>query len=102
MGLDLSLYGFKLVHQSLVNMKSAGGIYDNIVVTVLLGVIDRCLCYLDGIGLTHLKDGHADLLADDLQLLDSSRTIDIAGNEHRAVILIFKHKCELRTVSSLT
>ena len=46
--------------------------------------------------------GDAELTADDLQLLDGCRTVDVAGDKQRIFILLFEQARELRAVRGFT
>src|SRR5699024_8047984 len=49
----------------------------------------------------HLEDLGADLFADDLELLDGRRAVNVAGDEERAVALFLKIAGELCRVGGL-
>ena len=84
-------------------MQAAGGIEDDYVVAVVLGVLDSGFGDFNGVFGAHFKHGHARLFADDLQLVDSRGTVDVAGYEHRtAVLLFFEHFGELCGVGGFT
>ena len=71
-------------------MQTACGIEEDHVVAVLLGMADSGLGDGNRILLPHLEDGNAELTADDLQLLDGGRTVNVAGDEKRTFALLFK------------
>lgn len=50
-----SLDIFQFLHQSLVDVKAAGGVKDNIVVAVVLSVGNRFFCDFYRIALSHLE-----------------------------------------------
>ena len=77
--LNLSLYILKLVHQVFIYMQTACGIKDNNVKTVVLCVFYRLFRYLHGICLSHLEYMSINRGTDYLQLIDSGRTVNIAG-----------------------
>ena len=84
-----------LVHQLFVDVKPAGGVDDDDVVVVLLRLFERALDDLLRIDLPHLEHRNAGVLADDLQLLDRRRTIDVARDEHRVLALLAQHHSQL-------
>ena len=51
--------------------------------------------------LPHLEDGQIELLADGLELLDRGGTVDVAGDEQRALALLAHEPGELRAVGGL-
>ena len=66
MRLDLRLDVLQLVHKLLVNVQTTCRVEENIVVAVILGELDSFLSNLNGIGLSHFKDGNSDTLTDNL------------------------------------
>ena len=77
----------ELVHQLLVNLQAAGGIDDDIVVAVVLGVAHSLLGgehRVLGAPLEHRGPG---LLPHHLQLFDSRGAVDVAGHQQGAVAL---------------
>ena len=99
--LDLSLDGLQLVHQGLVHMQAAGRVEEDHVVAVLLRMADGRLGDLHGVFLPHLEHRDAELTADDLQLLDGGGAVNIAGDEQRALALLFEQTGELCAVRGL-
>ena len=83
-------------------MQTSGGIQHYNIKTVVLGVSDALFCDLHRVGLTHFEDMRACLFADYLQLVDSRRSVDIAGNKQRTAVLRDKVLCELCAVGGLT
>ncbi len=80
----------KLLHKLFINMKSTGCIKEHIIMTMVLGVFNSLFRYFNRIFSTHFKYRNANLLTDNLQLLNSSRTINIAGNKHGSMPFIFQ------------
>ena len=71
----------KLLHQLFIYMQTTRGIYDDKIIAVVACVLETFLNDLAGIYLSHLKNGHLSLLADYLQLLDSSGSINVSRDE---------------------
>ena len=64
---------------------------------------DRLFGDLDGVFGAHFKHRHACLFADDLQLVDSRRTVNVAGDQQRTAVLLFlEHFGELGGMGRLT
>ena len=102
MGLHRFFDAGELFHQRLVDMQTTGGIQKDHVVAVLRRVGDSSLGDLDGVRLPHLEDWQAQLFADDLQLLNGSGPVDIAGDEQRAFTLLFHEPGQLCAVRRFT
>ena len=83
-------------------MESAGGIQHYNIESVVLGVLYALFRDPDGVGLSHLENVGACLFADDLQLVDSGRSVDVAGNQQRTAVLRDEVLCKLRAVGGLT
>ena len=96
-GLYLSINLFELFHQILVDVQTTGSIEDD-------DVDARLLSGNQTVG-TNLErrrsrrsltvDGHTQLLADNLQLLNSGRALQVGGDEHRLFALLFEHLRQL-------
>ena len=89
MGLDGRLDIFQLIHQRLVDVQTTGGIQQQQIVAVLTGMLKGMLCDGDGIALTFLINGNAQLRTDHLQLLNSGRTINVTGAQQRTAAFLF-------------
>ena len=102
----LGLYRFldapQLVHELFVDVEASGGIQDQNIIAVVPGMQDRLAGDLHRVSLPHLKHRHAGLLADDLQLLDRSRTIDVTGCQQRTLAALLEIPGQLGTVGGLT
>ena len=85
----------KLFHQRLVDVQTARRIQNHHVALMLTGVFNRFLRRLDRILRAVFIDRHADLTADDLQLLDGRRTIDITADKQRTLAVLFQPVCQL-------
>ena len=85
-GLDI----LKLLHKLGVDMQTARRIYDNVVEALVLCIRNRLFGNLDGIALPHFEYGHVNLLADNLQLLDGGRTVNVARYKQRSVVFLFE------------
>ena len=93
---------FKLIHKSLINMKSACGIKNNNIVAVVLCTLDCLFCNLNGICFSHFKNRNACLFTYNLQLVDSGGTIYVTGGKQRISALLFQHFCKLCRVGCFT
>ena len=90
-GRDLFFYVAQFIHQRLVDMQTAGGVDNDDVVAVILGVCN-CFARRDHRFFGAIfKKRRACLSADDTQLLDCGRTVNIARDQHRAVTLPLEH-----------
>ena len=76
-------------------MQAAGRIEEDHVVAVPDGVGNGGLGDIDRVRLPHLEDRDSQLFADDLQLLDRGRAVDIAGGEQRIFVLFLKSPASL-------
>ncbi len=103
-GVHGSLDGGNLLHHRLVHGQTTGRIDDNHVVGVLTCVLDSVLGDLDGVHVTLLGvDLDTHLLTQDLELVDSGRTIDVAGHEqHLTALLRLDQLCQLAREGRLT
>ena len=63
---------------------------------------DRLFGDLHRVALPHLKDGDARLFPHDLELVDRRRAVDVAGDEQRALALVFKVQRQLGGMGGLT
>ena len=82
LGLDAFLYGLDFLHHLLVDGQAAGGVDDDQVEVVGACVLDAAA--RDGHGVLAVGlavDGHPDLLAEDLELVDGGRAVDVAGHQ---------------------
>ena len=70
------------VHHLLINGQTTGGINDDHILALTLGVVDGVLRNLDRVLVAFFAiDFNLNLLAQDLQLLDSGRTIHVASHQ---------------------
>ena len=96
MRMDLCFDVAKLSHQLFIDREPACGIEDDDITVVCLGGIDRVLRDVDRIHIRrHAVDRDIRLLAQNLELLDRCRTIDVAGCHHRTVAFFLEHQSEL-------
>ena len=87
--LDRRLDGRDLLHHRLVDGQTSRRIDDHDVEGVLAGVLDGVLRDLHGVFVPLLGvDLDADLAAEDLQLVDGRRTVDVARNEQHLPALL--------------
>jgi len=86
-----------LLHHRLIDGQTARRIDDHDIAALLAGVFDRVLRDLHGVRVSLFGvDLHADLTAQHLQLVDSGRTVDVAGDEqHMAPLLLFEEGGQL-------
>jgi len=91
-GVHRLLDGLEFCHQRLVYMEAAGGVQEDHVVAVLFGVLNGGLGNGDGIFLAHLEDRDVQLFPHHFQLLDGGGTIDVAGNQQRALAVLLAHE----------
>ena len=81
--IEMFFEGGDLGHHGFIDGETAGGIDDDDVDTLGLGVADGFLCDIDGVEVALFgEDGHADLAAEGLELADGGGAIDVAGDEH--------------------
>ena len=92
----------QLVHQGIVDLQAACGIENDDVIAVVTGICHGL--FGDKLGLfgTHRENGDVDLLADDLQLLDSGRTVDVTRDKQRAAALAAVVPAQLGGVGGFT
>ena len=96
-------YFNELSHKLLVNVKTSGSIYDDHVVTVLLGVLNARFCNFNRGDLrSHREYGDINRFADDLQLVNRRRSVNVTGNEQRIFALLLIHSRNLTCVSGFT
>ena len=98
------LQGGYLVHHLLVNRQSSGSIHDNHIVALCLCLLDSIIGNLHNILVVGLGIyGHSNSLAHNLQLLNGSRTIDVASHQQWFfVVFALKHIGKLSAEGSLT
>ena len=89
----MRMHGFfnlgNLVHHLLVNSQTASGIDDDYALVLGLGVLDGMLCNLHGILVAVFAINlHFHLLAQDLQLVNSSRTIHVTSHQQHLLALL--------------
>ena len=69
-------------HQDFVDLQTAGRVDKDHIVAVFSGVRDAGFRNFDGRNTaSHRKDGNADAFADDFQLINSGRTVNVARHE---------------------
>ena len=83
-------------------MESAGGVEENEVVAVLLGVFYRSLGNIDGVLRSHLEHGYVELLAYGFELLYGGGTVNVTGDEQRTLALLAHQRRKLCAVCGLT
>jgi len=73
---------FDLLHHFFINMKTAGRIKHRNIAAVLAGILDALTGNLDGIGgVAFGINRHPDLVSERFELVDSSRTLKVVGNQ---------------------
>ena len=88
LGLDFRLDAAKLLHEGIVDVKAAGGIDDEHVAAIVVGVLDGLFGGFDRILRAVLVHGDVDLLAHHFQLLDGGGAVNIAGGQHGLLALL--------------
>ena len=103
-GLNSLLQGCYLIHHLLIDGQTTGSIDDDYIIVLGLGLTNSMLGNLNHILVVRLAiDWNAYRLAHHVQLLDSSRTVDVAGHQQRTLVLtIFQHLGKLTREGGLT
>ena len=103
-GIDSLLEVGNLVHHLLVNSETSGGIDDNHIVALGLGLTYGIVGNLHNILVVRLCiNGNTYGFSYNLQLFDSGRTIHVASHEQRLfVVLVFQHVGKFATEGCLT
>ena len=83
-------------------MQAAGGVDNHQVVAVVLGVFQGFGGDFHRVFLAHFKDLGPGLFADDFQLVDGCRTVNVAGHQQRAVPLVLEIPGELGRMGGFT
>jgi hypothetical protein len=84
-------------HHLVVDVQAAGGVEDHEVEAVLLRVSDAARAHLGRGDAFDVEHGHADLRAQDTELLDGRGTLDVGRDEQRtALVLLLEKLGELR------
>ena len=98
------LQPFDFVHHLLVYCESTGGIYDNHVIVLCLSLLDGIAGNLHNVLVSFFRIyRHSHLFCHHLQLLDSGRTIHVAGYEQWILMLfVLEHIGELAAERCLT
>ena len=103
-GVNGFLDGCNLVHHLFVDSQTTGSIDNDEVVTFSLSLLNGVLC--DGyriLAVGFRVHRYTNLLGQYAQLLDSCRTVYVAGYQQRlAVFLAFQHTCQFAGEGSLT
>ena len=84
-GFRLCLDLLQLIHELFVNVEPAGGIENDHIVTVILGIAHGLGGDHHRVDLSHFKDLDPSLFSHYHQLVDRRRTVDIAGNQQGAM-----------------
>ena len=100
--MELLFQAKQFVHQLRINMETTGGIENNDIVAVVLGVGNCLFGNFNGVNLTHFKNRNVNLASDDLELVDCRRTVNVAGDEKRASPLFLKMEGELSGMGGFT
>ena len=87
-GMDCILQRLNLIHHLLIDGQTTSGIDDDYIVGLSLGLLNGVVGNLHHVLIVRFRiDGHAYSLSHDLQLLDSSGTIDVAGHQQRLLVM---------------
>ena len=92
----------QLVHQLFVDLQTASGIDDHIVVAVIFGVLYRLLRGQHGVLGPLLENRGFRLFRHDLQLLDGGGAVNISRYQQRPVSLAFQRMGKLCRMSGFT
>ncbi len=92
----------QFIHQFFIDMQASSRIDDHIVKMVLLGMFNGLRRDLNRVRLAKREHRHLDLFAQDLQLFDRSRAVDIRCDEERLMILLLEQARELPGSRRLT
>ena len=93
---------FQLIHELFVDMQTARRIENDDIVVVILRVFHALHGDIDRVDLTEIKDRDLRLSADDLELVDRGRTVNVTGDEQRMMTVLFELLCELGAVRRFT
>jgi hypothetical protein len=85
----------ELVHQRLVHVQPAGRVEDDGVQLLRAGTLEPLHDRLDGVGALLAEDGHLDLLAELLELVDRGRALQVGGDEARLAAFLAQEQREL-------
>ena len=103
MRLDGCLDIFQLLHKLLVNVQTARRVDKQHVVAMPARMFICRLRNGDRVALALLKHRNVELAADDLELVNGGRAIDVAGHQQRpAALTLFKIPCQLGDVRRFT
>jgi len=102
-GLDSVVDSLELSHQLFIDRQSAGGIEDEYGDIFLFGFFDRFLAHLHRILFARFaEDRHTQLLADNVQLLDGSGSLQVGGAQHDRLFALHQQRAELAAGGGLT
>ena len=94
--MDLRLDVAELLHELLIDLQAARRIDDDDIAGMRLRIINRVLRDRHCIRtLLHREHGDVELLAEDLQLRDGRRAVDVRRDEQRALALLLEREAEL-------
>ena len=86
----------QLVHRHFIDVQPAGGVEDDGIEEVLLGVVEGVAADVDGIGGRRFAvDRHADLLAEHFELIDGGGTLQVGGDQQRLAAALAQRQGEL-------
>ena len=86
----------ELLHERLVDREAAGGVVDDDVVAAALRLVaGACVQISSGVAPGHVEDRDADLLAEDLELLDGGGALHVGRDEERLLPLLLQVAREL-------
>ena len=85
--LDLLFDLSELGHQAVINVQPAGRVKNQRIATRSVGLDQGLLADRDRVGIGLAENRDADLGADDLELLDGRRALQVGGDQHRLAAL---------------
>ena len=83
-------------------MQTTRCVYDDQIVAVVLSMFKTLLDYLSRVDLSHLEHRHISLFSNDLQLVDSRRSVNVCRYQQRSVALTLEHLRQLCRMGGLT
>ena len=76
-----AFHAAELIHKFFIDVKTAGGVENDIIVTVVLSVRKSLLCRFDRVLSPFSKTVCSRLFSDDFKLINSGGTVDVTADE---------------------